>query len=81
MIIRKLSNEIRQYQEIDSTNEEMNRLVMTEDLTEGTIIQTAYQHAGKGHAGNSWQSERGMNLLFSILLKPDFLPPERAFHR
>jgi len=80
MIIRKLSKEIRQYQEIDSTNEEMNRLVMTEDLTEGTIIQTAYQHAGKGHAGNSWQSERGMNLLFSILLKPDFLPPERAFH-
>ena len=80
MIIRKLSNEVRQYQEIDSTNEEMNRLVMAEDLAEGTIIRTQYQHAGKGHAGNSWQSERGMNLLFSMLLKPDFLSPERAFH-
>jgi BirA family biotin operon repressor/biotin-[acetyl-CoA-carboxylase] ligase len=80
MIIRKLSNQTRQYQEIDSTNEEMDRLVKTEDLAEGTIIQTEYQHAGKGHAGNTWQSEREKNLLFSILLKPDFLPPELAFH-
>jgi BirA family biotin operon repressor/biotin-[acetyl-CoA-carboxylase] ligase len=80
MIIRKLSNEIRNHEEIDSTNEEMNRLIMAEDLSEGTIISTAYQHAGKGHAGNSWQSERGQNLLFSILLKPDFLSHERAFH-
>jgi BirA family biotin operon repressor/biotin-[acetyl-CoA-carboxylase] ligase len=80
MIIRKLSNEIRDYEEIGSTNEEMNRLIMTEDLAEGTIVRTAYQHAGKGHEGNSWQSERGQNLLFSMLLKPDFLYPENAFH-
>ena len=80
MIIRKLGNEIRDYEEIGSTNEEMNRLIMTEDLAEGCIIRTDYQHAGKGHAGNSWQSERGMNLLFSVLLKPDFLSPESAFH-
>jgi BirA family biotin operon repressor/biotin-[acetyl-CoA-carboxylase] ligase len=80
MIIKKLSNEIRDYEDIDSTNEELNRLIMTEDLTEGTIIRTAYQHAGKGHAGNSWQSEKGLNLLFSMLLKPDFLSLERAFH-
>jgi BirA family biotin operon repressor/biotin-[acetyl-CoA-carboxylase] ligase len=80
MIIRKLSNEIRNYEEIDSTNGEMNRLIIAEDLSEGTIIRTAYQHAGKGHAGNSWQSERGQNLLFSMLLKPDFLSPEKAFH-
>ncbi len=80
MIIRKLNNEIRNYDEIDSTNEELNRLIMTEDLAEGTIISAAYQHAGKGHAGNKWQSEKGLNLLFSMLLKPDFLPSEKAFH-
>jgi BirA family biotin operon repressor/biotin-[acetyl-CoA-carboxylase] ligase len=79
MIIRNLGKEVRQYQEIDSTNGEMNRLIRREDLAEGTVIQAAYQHAGKGHAGNSWQSERGMNLLFSILLKPEFLSPENAF--
>jgi BirA family biotin operon repressor/biotin-[acetyl-CoA-carboxylase] ligase len=80
MIIRKLSDETRYHEEIDSTNEEMNRLIMTEDLAEGTIIRTGYQSAGKGHAGNSWQSERGLNLLFSMLLKPDFLSPDLAFH-
>jgi len=80
MSIRKLSNEIRNYEEIASTNDEMNRLVKSNDLVEGSIIRTDYQHAGKGHAGNSWLSERGMNLLFSILLKPDFLTPEKAFH-
>lgn len=80
MIIRKLSNEIRSYEEIGSTNEEMNRLILMEDLAEGCIIRTDYQHAGRGHAGSSWQSERGMNLLFSVLLKPDFLSPVSAFH-
>lgn len=80
MIIRKLSNEIRDFEEIASTNDEMNRLVRSDDLAEGSIIRTDYQLAGKGHAGNSWLSERGMNLLFSILLKPDFLASEKAFH-
>jgi len=79
MIIRKLSKKTREYEEIDSTNKEMNRLLKTEDMAEGYIIRTEYQHAGKGHAGNSWQGEKGKNLLFSILLKPDFLSPESAF--
>ena len=80
MIIRKLSMDVRDHDEIDSTNEEMNRLIKTEDLAEGTVIRSAYQHAGRGHAGNSWQGERGQNLLFSMLLKPDFLSPGEAFH-
>ena len=29
-----------------------------------------YQTAGRGQAGNSWESERGKNLLFSILTCP-----------
>jgi len=58
----------------------MNRLIRKEDLAEGCIVRTEYQHAGRGHAGNSWQSERGKNLLFSVLLKPEFLSPVSAFH-
>ncbi len=80
MIIRKLSNVLKEYEELDSSNAEMNRLIMMEDLAEGTILRTDYQSAGKGHAGNSWKSEKGLNLLFSMLLKPDFLFPEIAFH-
>jgi BirA family biotin operon repressor/biotin-[acetyl-CoA-carboxylase] ligase len=32
-------------------------------------IRTDYQTAGRGQAGNSWESERGKNLLFSTLLR------------
>lgn len=32
-------------------------------------IRTDYQTAGRGQAGNGWESERGMNLLFSTLLR------------
>jgi BirA family biotin operon repressor/biotin-[acetyl-CoA-carboxylase] ligase len=80
MIIRKLSREVRDHETLDSTNLEMSRLLDTADLAEGTVIRADYQQAGRGHAGNSWQSERGRNLLFSLLLKPEFLDPSRAFH-
>jgi BirA family biotin operon repressor/biotin-[acetyl-CoA-carboxylase] ligase len=49
-------------------------------LAEGFIIRTRYQHAGRGHGGNRWESGRGENLLFSVYLKPDFIPPDLAFH-
>ncbi len=80
MIIRKLSRITRKYGETGSTNEEINRLLEGEILEEGTIVSTEYQTAGKGHQGNSWLSENGKNLLFSILLKPEFLSPENTFH-
>ena len=32
-------------------------------------IRTDYQSAGRGQAGNSWESEAGKNLLFSSLLR------------
>lgn len=38
-----------------------------------------FQTAGKGQVGNSWESEAGKNLMFSILLYPDFLPANRQF--
>ncbi|MFC2116966.1 biotin--[acetyl-CoA-carboxylase] ligase [Bacteroidota bacterium] len=79
MIIRKLCDNSREYGEIDSTNEEMSRLLGKEELEEGTVVRTNYQSRGKGHQENTWVSERGMNLLFSILLKPEFLPAEDAF--
>jgi BirA family biotin operon repressor/biotin-[acetyl-CoA-carboxylase] ligase len=34
-------------------------------------IRTDFQTAGRGQAGNSWESEAGMNLLFSSLLRYD----------
>lgn len=36
-------------------------------------IRTDYQTAGRGQAGNSWESEEGKNLLYSSLLRYDGL--------
>lgn len=42
-------------------------------------IWTDFQTAGRGQAGNSWESEEGKNLTFSVLLHTDDIPPERQF--
>lgn len=41
----------------------------------GTLVTTDHQHAGKGRLGRVWVSEPGMDLTFSLLLRPD-VPPE-----
>ena len=40
-----------------------------DDMPHLYTIRTDYQTAGRGQAGNSWESEEGKNLLFSALLK------------
>ena len=41
----------------------------TDDLPHLYTIRTDFQTAGRGQAGNSWESEDGKNLLFSTLLR------------
>lgn len=48
-------------------------------LTEFTTATAAFQTAGKGQRGNSWESERGKNLLFSFILYPHFLEVKKQF--
>ena len=50
-----------------STNTYLSRLAAT--LPGGTVIYTPSQTAGRGQKGNSWESEDGKNLTFSMLLK------------
>lgn len=58
----------------DSTNNHISRLISAgEGLNNLYTVYTFYQTAGRGQAGNSWESGRGKNLLFSFLLKPDSL--------
>ena len=56
-----------------STNTYLSRLAAT--LPGGTVIFTPCQTAGRGQKGNSWESEDGKNLTFSMLLKR---PPVKA---
>lgn len=37
------------------------------------VAATEWQSAGRGQKGNSWESEKGANLLFSIRCIPDFV--------
>lgn len=56
-------------QETDSTNNYL-RGYKQEAGAEMTVAVAEYQYSGKGQGCNSWESERGKNLLFSILFRP-----------
>jgi BirA family biotin operon repressor/biotin-[acetyl-CoA-carboxylase] ligase len=66
--------------ECHSTNVEALRLLQSNtQVAEGSVIITDNQTAGRGQRGNSWESEAGKNLTFSIILKPTFLHPKDQF--
>lgn len=66
-------------QKTDSTNNYLRELSRHETLPEGSLVVADFQTCGKGQPGNTWESEKGKNLMFSILLYPDFLPANRQF--
>ena len=59
---------------IDSTNSEALRRLR--ELPSGSVLAAREQTAGRGQRGNSWFSEPGTNLTFSVVLK--FSPGELA---
>jgi len=65
--------------EVKSTNEHLKQLLEKEELEEGTIVVADFQTSGKGQGENVWESEAGKNLLFSLLLYPDFLEADEYF--
>ena len=44
------------------------------------VVWAEYQTAGRGCGTNRWESERGMNLTFSMLIHPKELPATQQFH-
>ncbi|MCR5017266.1 MAG: biotin--[acetyl-CoA-carboxylase] ligase [Bacteroidales bacterium] len=62
---------IKWVDELDSTNSELLRHIQGYDNL--SVIAARRQTAGRGQRGNTWLSEPGSNLTFSILLKPDNL--------
>lgn len=44
-----------------------------------TVVVTEEQTAGRGQQGNSWEAERGKNILFSLLCHPDFVRASKQF--
>lgn len=69
---------IIQLEEVNSTNSYLRNHPDTEPDT--IVVATAdYQTAGRGQGQNSWESERGQNLLFSILTAPVWMPLQKQF--
>lgn len=66
--------------ECHSTNDLLMDYARMGKAKEGTIVITDFQSVGKGQRGNQWESEPGANLLFSIMLQPDYLVPKSQFY-
>lgn len=68
-------------EETDSTNRYLADLCDTAPTPppEYTTVTTRFQTDGRGQRGNSWESERGRNLLFSTVLYPRFVEARRQF--
>jgi BirA family biotin operon repressor/biotin-[acetyl-CoA-carboxylase] ligase len=65
--------------ETDSTNNYLNALSLREKPEEFTVVFADLQTAGKGQRGNGWEAEPGKNLLFSMVMYPVFLKPQKQF--
>lgn len=66
--------------ETTSTNTYLNEWCNEHpEAEELTCVYTSYQSAGRGQRGNSWESEAGANLLFSFMLRPEFLALSHQF--
>ncbi|NQX97595.1 MAG: biotin--[acetyl-CoA-carboxylase] ligase [Flavobacteriales bacterium] len=69
-----IGNKIISLIKIDSTNAYLKKLVASSGVEiEGLLITTKNQIKGRGQKGNTWESEPGKNLTFSVYLKPNLL--------
>ena len=62
-------------EETDSTN----RWLKAHGNESNLCVVAEYQTAGKGCGTNSWESERGKNLTFSMLIHPTDIPASEQF--
>ncbi|MBU1298398.1 MAG: biotin--[acetyl-CoA-carboxylase] ligase [Bacteroidetes bacterium] len=55
------------FEDIDSTNN-FAKLLSNEEAQNGTLIITEHQTKGRGRFNRTWESERGKNLTFTVIL-------------
>ena len=68
---------VRWFEVTDSTNDRL--LADRSSLPEGAVYAALFQTSGRGQRGNSWKSASGLNLMFSVLLRPSGLPASGQF--
>lgn len=65
--------------ECPSTNTLAAEISHQSPVKDGTVVITDSQTAGRGQRGNTWETTPGLNLTFSIVLKPGFLALTKQF--
>ena len=68
--------EVIHISETDSTNRWLHEHHSEHDV----VVVADYQTAGRGCGSNTWESERGKNLLFSMLVHPENVRAAAQFH-
>lgn len=64
-------------EEVDSTNSYV--ALHSSELADRTMVIADSQTAGRGQRGNSWESEPGRNLTFTLLYRPAGVAPHEQF--
>jgi BirA family biotin operon repressor/biotin-[acetyl-CoA-carboxylase] ligase len=75
-----LGKDVHFLSECHSTNDKAIQMIKEKVAHEGTVIICEHQTHGKGQRGNKWLSEKGLNLTFSLVLKPNFMDLSEQFY-
>jgi BirA family biotin operon repressor/biotin-[acetyl-CoA-carboxylase] ligase len=67
------TREIIRFDSVESTNDKARELLMQKKFNEGAVVLANEQTKGRGHGQNTWESEKGENLTFSLILRPGFI--------
>jgi BirA family transcriptional regulator, biotin operon repressor / biotin---[acetyl-CoA-carboxylase] ligase len=65
---------------VDSTNNYAMAMVQNGTANSGDAVFAMEQSSGKGRRGKSWESQRGDNILLTVLAQMQWLPVQRQFH-
>ena len=74
-----IGKHIIRLESVDSTNNYATAAIKSGEASHGSLIYANFQEKGKGQRLNSWESEKGKNLLLSYVLTPNKLPSEKSF--
>jgi BirA family biotin operon repressor/biotin-[acetyl-CoA-carboxylase] ligase len=61
---------LRGFETVGSTNTEAVDWAR-DGAGEGSVVVTEYQSEGRGRHGRTWDAQKGQNLMFSVVLRPD----------
>jgi BirA family biotin operon repressor/biotin-[acetyl-CoA-carboxylase] ligase len=66
--------------EVSSTSDLAKNLWAEAKIKANTIVSASYQNKGKGQQNNVWESQADQNLLFTLVVSPDFLKIEEQVY-